>query len=123
MFKLLIFLKRRPGMSLEEFREYYESVHSKLGEKYSRGARRYVRRYLQPFPAPLAPGSAELDFDVVTELWYDDRASLEKDLQFSDRPDIAREIEADEERVFDRSKIRYAAVVECDSDPAAFGKA
>jgi hypothetical protein len=123
MFKLLIFLKRRPGMSVEAFRDYYERVHSKLGEKYSGGARRYVRRYLEPFPAPLAPGSAELDFDVVTELWYDDRAALEKDLQRSSRADIAREIMADEERLFDRSRIRYAAVLEFESDPAALGKA
>lgn len=30
--KLLILIKRRPGMSVGEFRDYYENQHSKLGD-------------------------------------------------------------------------------------------
>ena len=37
VYKVLLFLKRRPGMSVEAFRDYYENVHSKIGEKYSQG--------------------------------------------------------------------------------------
>jgi EthD domain len=43
VYKVLLFLKRRPGMSVEAFRDYYENTHSKLGEKYSRRLLRYIR--------------------------------------------------------------------------------
>jgi uncharacterized protein (TIGR02118 family) len=123
MFKVLILLKRRPGMSVEEFRDYYEGVHSKLGEKHASGMRRYIRRYVQPVSSPFAGQSSELDFDVVTELWYDDRAAFERAMQRSSGSDVAAEIAADEERLFDRSKTRFATVVELESDPAVLGRA
>jgi len=112
IYKVLIFLKRRPGMSLDAFREYYENTHSKLAMKYMRGARRYVRRYVQPVP------NDELSFDVITELWYDDRAMAERVAGFGSRGELPAEIIADEERVFDRSKTRYATLVECETQLA-----
>ena len=33
MFKTVCLLKRKDGMSLEEFRDYYENHHRKIGEK------------------------------------------------------------------------------------------
>jgi hypothetical protein len=115
IFKLLIFLKRRPDMSLEAFRDYYENVHAKLGEKYAVGVRRYVRRYVQHLvPAPTEPPD-EMSFDVITELWYDDRAVFEKVAEFAPRGVLPADVLADEERLFDRSKTRYATVIELDS--------
>ena len=52
-YKLLLFLKRNPGMSVAEFRDYCENVHSKMGEKFSEGIARYMRRYVQPPPDPV----------------------------------------------------------------------
>ena len=53
MVKLVGLLKRRPGMSTDEFRAYYETHHKKLGDRYLAGfADRYLRRYLNPFPDP-----------------------------------------------------------------------
>jgi hypothetical protein len=51
-YKILLFMKRRPGMSVEDFREYYETKHVPLAEKYSSGISRYVRRYVDPQPHP-----------------------------------------------------------------------
>ncbi len=118
-FKVLIFLKRRPGMSLESFRDYYEGVHSKLCEKYAGAAVRYVRRYVQSLPNGSTGDASEMDFDVVTELWFDDRNSYEAVLQLAARGEMPAEVMADEERLFDRSKIRYATVVEFDSELSA----
>jgi hypothetical protein len=121
-FKVLIFLKRRPGMSLEAFRDYYEGVHSKLCEGYSRGARRYVRRYVQPRPNSLTGKDDELEFDVITELWFEDRAVFEKAVYHASRGELPAAVLADEERLFDRSKTRYATVVEFGSElPARDG--
>ena len=51
-YKILLFMKRRPGMTVEAFRDYYESSHAPLCEKYSAGMKRYIRRYLDPHPNP-----------------------------------------------------------------------
>src|SRR4051794_32707745 len=34
MFKAIFFLKRKPGISHEQFREHYENSHVKLADKY-----------------------------------------------------------------------------------------
>src|ERR1700743_2420507 len=106
MFKVMIFLKRRPGMSMAAFCDYYETRHSKLGEKYSGGGmRRYMRRYITPLPNAVTGELEELDFDVVTECWFEDRdASIAAGKANAARPEIAEEIIADEMKVFDRSK-------------------
>lgn len=115
--KMIGLLKRRPGMSPEAFREYYESTHRRIGEKYLRGfAGRYMRRYLTPFPNPLTGALDEGEFDVVLEIWYPDRAAFDAaNAQFA-VADIAREIAEDEERLFDRGRMRFFFVDEAVSD-------
>ena len=36
-YKILMFLKRRPGMSMEAFQDYYETHHAPLALKYGSG--------------------------------------------------------------------------------------
>ena len=49
MIKLVMPMKRRPGMTIPEFREYYETKHRLIGEKYLKGyASRYMRRFTNP---------------------------------------------------------------------------
>jgi hypothetical protein len=115
-FKIMIFLKRRPGMSLAAFREYYEGVHARLCLKYAVGALRYVRRYVQPLPLPGSSVAEELDFDVVTEIWFDNRAIYDKVVEAASLGLMPAEVLEDEERLFDRPKSRFATVVECDSE-------
>lgn len=118
-YKVLVFLKRRAGTSLEEFRDYYENRHVPLCMKYMAGAHRYVRRYVQTQLDEATGAPIELDFDVVTELWYKDRATFDNVLAYAGRGIVPEEIIADEERVFDRSKIRYASVIESETDLSA----
>jgi hypothetical protein len=119
-YKVFIFLKRRPGTTMQEFRDYYENRHVPLCAKYMAGVRRYFRRYVTPMPNAVTGSVAEMDFDVVTELWYDDRATYDKVLEFAGRGVLPAEVIADEERLFDRTKGRFATVVECETAlPAA----
>ena len=47
---VITLLKRREGMSREDFRAYYESNHKLIGEEVlGPYATRYVRRYIAPF--------------------------------------------------------------------------
>lgn len=117
MHKVVGLLKRRPGMSVAEFRDYYEAHHRMIGEKYLRGyATRYMRRYLNGFADPITGAAPEQEFDVLLEIWYRDQKAFEEaNLRFAE-PEISAEIAADEERLFDRSASRFFTLDEVESD-------
>lgn len=117
MIKTIGLFKRRPGMSTEEFRDYYESTHSLYGEKYLKNfASHYMRRYLTAFPDPVTGEMQEPEHDVILEIWYPDQAAMDAAYeQFSDEK-IKAYISADEERLFDRSRMHFFFVDECVSD-------
>jgi hypothetical protein len=115
-FKILIFLKRRPGMSVEAFRGYYEDRHAKLCEKYVTGVTRYLRRFLDPLPNPETGKNDELPYDVITELWFDDEATFEATVKYLSAGVMPAEVIEDEMNLFDRSKNRMATVIECESE-------
>lgn len=113
MYKTITLLKRRDGLTLDEFIAYYETYHRLVGEKYLDGrALRYARRYLRP----LDDSGAPTDYDVVTEVWFADRASFESTLAVLMQPEAAAENAADEARLFDLAKIRMFAVEERESE-------
>jgi EthD domain len=113
VFKLITLLKRRPTLSREAFIDYYESTHVKIANKYMNGrATRYFRRYLQPVTNPLTGESIEPDFDVLTEVWFADRAAFEAAMVVFASPEVAVEIAWDEEHLFDRAKNRLFTEVE-----------
>ena len=117
MFKTIGLLKRRPGMSVEEFREYYESNHRVIGEKYLKGnAERYIRRFLNPYPHPLTGEEVEPEYDVLLEIWYKDQAAFEATGAKLTTPEAAKEISEDEEKLFDRPAMRFFSVEEFESD-------
>src|SRR5579864_6701028 len=69
MFKQICFFRKRPDMTLEEFREYYENQHSQLGKKIGKpaipNAVRYVRRYLTPVMNPVTGEIHDPGYDCV----------------------------------------------------------
>ena len=109
MFQVLILLKRKPGLSMANFVDYYESRHAPLGFSYMPSARRYARRYLSSTDR----GSTdEPEFDVVTEIWFDDRAAYDAAMAVLAQPEIAERIARDEENLFDRRRTRMLFVTE-----------
>jgi uncharacterized protein (TIGR02118 family) len=114
--KILLFMKRRPGMSVEAFRDYYENHHVPLALKYSAAVTRYMRRYLEPHPNPDSGDSGEMPYDVVTELWFDDEATWRGTVAYLETTVMSDEIVEDEKNLFDRPTMRMATVVECETD-------
>ena len=114
-FKILLFLKRRPGMSVEAFRDYYENHHVKLCEKYTQGVSRYLRRFLDPLPDPATCRCDELPFDVITELWFEDQATFEATVKYLSTSTMPDEVVEDEKKLFDRTRSRMSTTVECES--------
>jgi uncharacterized protein (TIGR02118 family) len=115
MIKMMFMLKRRAGMSSEEFERYYESNHARLGEKHVVNAARYVRRYLKGLPEPFTGTVREPDFDVVTELWFETQADMDAAMSHLVKSEVVQEIAADEDKLFDRSRNRVYLVEEVDS--------
>lgn len=106
---LITLLKRRSGMSKPEFITYYEAHHRLIGEQVLRGyATRYVRRFLHP-----ADGTdQDHDADVVLEIDFPDAETRDACFAAMADPAIMEMIAADEEKLFDRSRIRTFAVEE-----------
>lgn len=114
-YKILLFMKRRPGMTFEAFQDYYENKHVPLCEKYVSGVKRYIRRFLTPHRNPDTGAAGELPYDVITELWFEDEATFRGTVEYLSTSVMPDEIVADEKRLFDRATMRMATVVECES--------
>jgi hypothetical protein len=118
MLKVMMLLKRKPGLSMAEFIERYESVHVPLAEQHATKIRRYERHYLHPGRhVVLGDEVAEPQYDVITELWYDDmEAFTAQQDSLRSRPEVVAAIIADEESLFDRTKSRLVFVEDRISD-------
>lgn len=107
MHKLLIFLKRKPGMSVEDFRAYYEEKHVPLIMPYMTGPVRYRRSYVDP-----VEDLSEPEFDVVTELSFTDAKMRDMVLAGMLADQLPAEVIEDEKRFLDRARSRVHAVTE-----------
>jgi hypothetical protein len=115
MIKLVMPMKRRPGMTVAEFRAHYEGNHRLLGEKYLKGyASKYVRRFTNPTPD--RDGELrEPEYDVFLEVWYPDQARFDACAKRLSEPEVAKEIHEDEEKLFDTRYMRSYLVEEFES--------
>jgi len=84
-------MARRPGLSREEFRDYYENRHAVLGMQYF-SFEKYVRNHL-------VSASENIEFDCISEFWQDTAVALA--VMASPAGDIFRE---DEKKFMDLSK-------------------
>ncbi|WP_404482100.1 EthD domain-containing protein [Novosphingobium sp. BL-52-GroH] len=117
---VITLLKRRPDMSPDAFRAYYETSHRVIGEQVLAGyATRYVRRFLTPMDGIDQP----FDCDVVTEIDFPDVATRDACFAALGDPDTLAMIVADEEQLFDRSRIRTFSVEDSASVLPAVGAA
>ncbi len=112
VYKILLFMKRKPGMSVGAFRDYYENQHAPLCAQYAAGMKRYLRRYLTPLPDAESGLLEELPYDVVTELWFDNEEIFNGTVKYLSTSKMPDEVVADEKKLFDRSTMRIATVIE-----------
>lgn len=116
MIKLVALLKRRPGMSTEEFVAYYEGRHAKLAERTLRGnCLRYLRRYLQPMAHPLAGETDRPSYDAIAEMWFENAERLQATMGLFAAPGTAEELAEDEKRLFDVGQTLVYTVEEHES--------
>jgi uncharacterized protein (TIGR02118 family) len=97
MIKAVSFLKKKPGISHEEFIRHYEEVHVPLAMRHF-PFQRYVRNYITGMD------DSDTDFDCITSVWFETMDDCEAAAVFSASPEY-KVISDDEERFMDRDKI------------------
>ena len=101
MVKLVCFLKRREGMSLEEFYAHWEGTHGPLIRSTPELAR-HILRYEQHRRIPEPAWCGTPGYDGITIQWLE---SVEEFLAFCAEPKYAELIEPDEKRFLDRDNL------------------
>jgi uncharacterized protein (TIGR02118 family) len=114
--KVVTLLKRRPGMSREDFVRYYEARHAVLATQRVPGMLDYRRMYISAEKPAFGTSPPTLDFDVITSLVFADMESYQRAFDTLKRPEIAQEIADDEAQLFDRTNITAYIVDEYVSD-------
>ena len=71
--KLFVLMKRKPGMPLEEFREYAIQTHAPLVKEIPG-----LRRYLQCHTRDSYYAMGESRFDAISQLWFDNAETIEQ---------------------------------------------
>lgn len=74
MIKMIITLKRRAGMTHEEFVHYQRHIHRPLLESIPE-TQRHLRRFVVSYPV-VAEGYPEASYDSVVEAWFDNMDDL-----------------------------------------------
>ncbi|HEY4427025.1 MAG TPA: EthD domain-containing protein [Solirubrobacteraceae bacterium] len=107
MYKVYAYLSKRPDLSPEAFIDYYENHHVPLVLSFAPMPRVYKRNYLLRGHE----GNREdpsIDFDVMTELVWEDRSGFDEWITKLGREEIA----TDEGQFLDRAKTRAYVVEE-----------
>ncbi|WP_336874003.1 EthD domain-containing protein [Rhodococcus qingshengii] len=118
MIKVIALLARRPDLSHAEFVHYYENNHSVLIRRLLPQVGDYRRNYIERNTILGPAGVPDLDFDVITEMFFADRAAYDAMLATHAQPEVCSAIEADEANFLDRSRIRMFLVDTHTNDPA-----
>lgn len=112
---VLIFVSRKPGMSFDDFKAYYEDTHMALIHKQAgphfpeTHTRRYIRR---PDADPDNPGTAimtggtSFSYDAIAELTFPNEEAVQALFAVMGQPENTAARQADEEKFLDRSSIR-----------------
>lgn len=95
MIKAIYFIKRKPGMALEAFREYWLKDHAALVLRVPG-----LVKYVQSHTMDAGYRKHEPLYDGVAELWYENLDDMRKTAQAP----ISRETMADNEKFLDMSK-------------------
>src|SRR5207244_2545874 len=71
MVKMVAFFKRKPGMSVEAFHNYWRTTHAAIVVKMPG-----IRRYVQSHTLLSGYRKGELAYDGVAEVWFDDTQAM-----------------------------------------------
>ena len=130
--KVMLMLRRKGGMTPQEFRAAYEAGHSRLGLRlFGHLWSEYRRNYLgaansfaaeSGTPTDATASESECPYDVITELVFKDMAALEEMNRIAAIPNNKRLLSEDEETLFDRERCWTAMCEVLNEDLSAVDK-
>lgn len=112
MVKLIALLKKKPGMSREDFIAHYELRHAPLAMQLTAMGHDYRRNYPKTARIEGRETDSAPEYDVITEVWFEDRRAYEAFAASMKDPQVRAQIVGDEERFLDRSASRIYIVDE-----------
>lgn len=120
MIKIVCLMNRKAGLSMADFKAYYENNHVPLVNRLIPFWTQYRRNFAvegEDYHTGHLPDdvSANRPFDVITELTFDTREAYQKMVDALSDPEIGGAITRDEEQFFDRASIRVYIVDEHES--------
>jgi EthD domain len=116
MIKMIVFNRRKEGVSMEAYRAHYENVHVPLIRSLFPTVGLYRRNYVDRERTALTERNAQAaaantEFDSVTEAFFEDWAAFEAFRDKNSEPAVREQILADERNFLDVSAIRRYVVV------------
>lgn len=122
MLKLMMFMKRKEGISFEDFRAHYENVHIPMVAKWVGHLMKDFKRYYPQNPINLYVGRPDadqapkedggVDYDAVSIYTIKDEAALQELLRIAQDPEFTRAVTADEANFADRARSRQTLTEE-----------
>lgn len=112
MHKAIVLLKKKDGLTREQFIDYYEHTHVPLIRRLLPSIGEYRRNYLDLTLGTKPDPSHHPGFDVITEIWFPDTAAWEQFIADARTPEVAAAIAEDEMNFLDRSANRSVGVDE-----------
>jgi uncharacterized protein (TIGR02118 family) len=112
MIKLIGLLKKKLGMSRQEFIDYYENHHVPLAVRITPMGHDYRRSYTKLVRAEGREVDMAGEYDVVSEVWFRDQQAYDAFATAMRNPEISGRIKADEEKFLDRSATKILMVEE-----------
>ncbi len=94
--KAIALLKKRDGLTREQFIAYYETNHVPLILSLYPMIAEYRRNFVDFAGAFAFPDAAPFDFDCVSEFWFDSRSDWEAFMAKAADPAITALVNADE---------------------------
>jgi EthD domain len=111
MITFVLTMKRKAGLTKEQFREHYETSHVSLARKHvGHLFEDYRRHYVISSTFATGEGytmqeTSDGDYDVVTNIYFKDDAAVAEFFRILNLPDVKAAFQADEEKFVDRSKM------------------
>jgi uncharacterized protein (TIGR02118 family) len=106
MVKIITLIKKKEGLSDQEFYSYWEKDHGPLIARIFPGVERYIQNH-----AVKLPGGGRAKYDGVVEIWYKDMESWRRASDFY-QGDEGKVIIDDEAKFIDRDAMVFVVVEE-----------
>jgi hypothetical protein len=120
MYKVYLFIQKKPELSMAEFKDYYENHHIPLLHQtlyttcqapiiYKRN---YLEREKEIFSTMMGRPAIPVDFDVVTEMVYEDQNHFQQVMKAYGNPEVLKLIKEDEMKIIAQDLLRAYVVDE-----------